>query len=206
MKGKYAFSRAYAPEEAEALFAGMEAGVREHGADWKRKGLACLRVYSECVEGRDYAFAFLAVDESKGDADALVGEMRAKGGLLDGWEPARHVYEFKLHPGDTYEGLKTQGIIIGVREGKLDEYIRLHDEQPQIIHDLCYQNGFRKSSIFVADLHRQYLLQFQDFSGRENPELYEDKTYLEWLDVTGKCQAPLPGEKFWKPMRSRLEV
>ncbi|MFR0953910.1 MAG: hypothetical protein ACLSGK_14460 [Lachnospiraceae bacterium] len=40
-------------------------------------------------------------------------------------------------------------IIIGVADGKLENMYASHDEQPQIIHDLCYQNGFRKSSIFA---------------------------------------------------------
>ena len=84
----------------------------------------------------------------------------------------------------------------------LDEYVRLHDEQPQVIHDLCYQNGFRKSSIFafaIAPEH-YYLLQFVEYKGKEDPVLYEDPTYQEWLRVTGECQKPLPGERFWKDM------
>jgi len=44
-------------------------------------------------------------------------------------------------------------------------------------------------------------LQFVDFKGEENPALYEDGTYREWLRVTGECQQPLPGEAFWKEMQ-----
>ena len=205
MKGKYAYSLALEPGAAPAALEAVGKCVQAHLGQWRQDGLEWIRVYRECVEGHEYAFMFIAASAAKDEGAALLSGLAASG-LLDGWQAARHVYEFKLHPGDSYDGLKTQGIIIGVREGKLEEYIRLHDEQPQIIHDLCYQNGFRKSSIFVADLHKQYLLQFQDFSGEENPALYENETYLEWLDVTGACQAPLPGEKFWKPMESVLEV
>lgn len=113
------------------------------------------------------------------------------------------MYEFKVREGEDLSGLSTNGMIIGVAKGMLGEYVRLHDEQPQIIHDLCYQNGFRKSSIFAfeASPDHYYLLQFVEFKGKENPELYEDKRYQEWLRVTGECQSPLPGEDFWKDMK-----
>lgn len=149
--------------------------------------VAQCRVYLQEVEGKFYLFHFF---ESEGEVS------------FEG-TPARHVYEFKLHEGDDLTGLQADGIIIGVADGMLDEYVRLHDEQPQIIHDLCYQNGFRKSSIFAFEIapENYYLLQFQEFKGAENPELYENETYQEWLRVTGQCQEPLPGEKFWRSMQ-----
>ena len=68
-----------------------------------------------------------------------------------------------------FTNLEKRGIIIGVADGKLEEYVRLHDEQPQIIHDLCYQNGFRKSSIFAFPTlsGNWYLLQFVEYKGKE---------------------------------------
>lgn len=171
----------------------MEEGAEKYRlekADWdlrmKEMGVSQCRAYIQEIEGQPYLFHFF---ESDGEVS------------FDG-SPARHVYEFKLHPGDDLTGLEARGIIIGVAKGKLDEYVRLHDEQPQIIHDLCYQNGFRKSSIFVfaAAPGCEYLLQFVEYKGKEDPKLYEDPTYQEWLRVTGACQSPLPGEKFWKDM------
>lgn len=204
MKGKMAFFRAYDPQTDAELAQRIRARVTEDADALKQAGINCLRVYDMQIEGRSYLFAFVAAGEAR--EEAVEAALLAATGILSGWTKGRHVYEFKLHPGDTYDDLQSQGIVIGVREGMLDEYIRLHDEQPQIIHDLCYQNGFRKSSIFVVDLHKTYLLQFQDFSGEENPELYEDPIYQEWLRVTGECQDPLPGEKFWKLMRSVVEI
>ena len=112
-------------------------------------------------------------------------------------------FEFAQREGDDFTNLEKRGIIIGVADGKLEEYVRLHDEQPQIIHDLCYQNGFRKSSIFAFPTlsGNWYLLQFVEYKGKEDPRLYENPTYQEWLRVTGECQKPLPGEKFWKDMK-----
>lgn len=145
------------------------------------------RIYMQEIEGRMYVFSFV---ESK-------KEVQFAG------TSAKHVYEFKVREGEDLSGLSTNGMIIGVAKGMLGEYVRLHDEQPQIIHDLCYQNGFRKSSIFAfeASPDHYYLLQFVEFKGKENPELYEDKRYQEWLRVTGECQSPLPGEDFWKDMK-----
>lgn len=204
MKGKFAFSRRMTAEDMPALQAAAER-LKGDLARARALGLIHCRIYTQEIEGLLYAFQFYMLDEGA-DPEALFATLRGEDGLLKGWAPARHVYEFKLHPGDCYDNLKSQGIIIGVREGKLDEYVRLHDEQPQIIHDLCYQNGFRKSSIFVTELHKQYLLQFQDFYGQEDPALYENETYLEWLRVTGECQQPLAGEEFWKPMKEIFVV
>ena len=43
-----------------------------------------------------------------------------------------------------------------------------------------------------------------DFNGKEDPALYENETYIEWLRVTGECQQPLAGETFWKPMKETI--
>ena len=202
MKGKYSFSCGLTAEKAAALAQGIQF-LRENEEKLKALGLLHARIYTQEIEGTAYAFQFYMLNEDC-NADKLFDFLRANTDLLNGWKMNRHVYEFKLHSGDCYDHLKSQGIIIGVRDGKLDEYIRLHDEQPQIIHDLCYQNGFRKSSIFVTDLHKPYLLQFQDFNGKEDPALYENETYIEWLRVTGECQQPLVGETFWKPMKETI--
>lgn len=202
MKGKFSFSKRLSAKDALELERTVKA-LRANIDKATALGLLHARLYFQSIEGLDYAFQFFMVDEDK-DTEKLFAYLREDLGLIRDWQANRHVYEFKLHEGDSYVNLKTQGIIIGVKEGKLDEYIRLHDEQPQIIHDLCYANGFRKSSIFVTDLHRQYLLQFQDFNGKEDPALYEDETYIEWLRVTGECQQPLAGERFWKPMKETI--
>lgn len=154
----------------------------------ERQVVQC-RAYIQEIERKWYLFHFF-------ETDGNTGALNWPG------NQARHVYEFKLHENDDLSGLASAGIIIGVAEGRLDEYVRLHDEQPQIIHDLCYQNGFRKSSIFAFEAAPDdyYLLQFQEFKGQEDPKLYENPVYQEWLRVTGECQRPLPGESFWKKM------
>ena len=59
--------------------------------------------------------------------------LRLKNRLKSDWMSARHVYEFAQREGDDFTNLEKRGIIIGVADGKLEEYVRLHDEQPQII-------------------------------------------------------------------------
>ena len=153
----------------------------------RKNGAEQCRIYEQDLEGEKYFFGFIETEKS----------------FESDWMSARHVYEFAQREGDDFTNLEKRGIIIGVADGKLEEYVRLHDEQPQIIHDLCYQNGFRKSSIFAFPTlsGNWYLLQFVEYKGKEDPRLYENPTYQEWLRVTGECQKPLPGEKFWKDMK-----
>lgn len=181
---KFAF---YKTAEDSPDMAALYAGQREaYVAQMKEQEVEQCRVYSQEIGNQTYVFSFF---ESYKDVSC---EGRA----------ARHVYEFKVEEGEDLSGLSSDGLLIGVADGMLDEYVRLHDEQPPVIHDLCYQNGFRKSSIFAFEVSPgdYYLLQFVEFKGEENPELYENRRYQEWLEVTGRCQRPLPGESFWKSM------
>lgn len=184
MLRKYAFYREIG--DRQKALEEYHAKKAEADEEMRRMEIFQCRVYLQELERKWYLFHFF-----ESEKEIIFPDLSA-----------RHVYEFKLHEGDDLSGLKSAGIVIGVAPGMLDEYVRLHDEQPQIIHDLCYQNGFRKSSIFVfkADSGNDYLLQFQEFKGQEDPKLYEDPTYQEWLRVTGACQKPLPGERFWKGM------
>lgn len=168
-------------------------------------GIRKCRVYAQEAEGRSCLFAYVEEEEGK--------ERAGKAPFLSelspfSWEEARQAYEFKVREGEDLTGLSARGIIIGIKRDCLEEYIRLHDEQPQIIHDLCYENGFRGSSIYVTGLPggNLYLLQFVECKGEENPTLYENETYREWLRVTGECQEPLPGESFWKEMELVYEL
>jgi len=155
------------------------------------------RVYIQKVEDAQYLFQYLEVEPGMDIRTVL------KYDPFRDWLPMKHVYEFKKPKSETVSAMQSCGLIIGVRDGKLDEYVRLHDTQPQIIRDLCYQNGFRKSSIFETKLGNGhiYLLQYNEYLGTENPELYKNSVYQEWLRITGECQKPLPGEIFWKSMQ-----
>ncbi|QNM04901.1 L-rhamnose mutarotase [Qiania dongpingensis] len=197
---KHAYMAEIKKEQAERYIADCRNRKEELDRKMKEAGFLQCRLYMQEVEKRTCLFCYTETAEN-GKKETPCSEWGDK------WKEARHVYEFKLHEGDDLTCLQSKGIIIGAKRELLDEYIRLHDYQPQIIHDLCYQNGFRKSSIFVTELPGGglYLLQFVEFLGEENPALYENDTYQEWLRVTGECQIPLPGEEFWKQMRPVYE-
>lgn len=204
---KYAYALEINQDKVDRCIELYRADAKKLADICREKKVAKCRIYEQKVEGKHYLFQYC---EMKEDADCpgfIMPEDFYTNMVEKQCSEAAHVYEFIKHEGDDYSHLEYEGLIIGVRDGKLDEYIRLHDNQPQVIHDLCYQNGFRESSIFTVSLPGGglYLLQFVGFMGEENPELYENETYQEWLRVTGECQQPLPGEDFWKSMKTVFE-
>ena len=92
------------------------------------------------------------------------------------------------------------GCIIGIKPGKLDEYIRLHREQPEEIRALMKKHGFLKCEIYVKEIAgTTYLFQYNEVDeSKDNAAIYESPAYQEWLRVTGACQQPLEGETFWQ--------
>ena len=122
MKGKMAFFRAYDPQTDAELVQRIRERVTEDADALKQTGINCLRVYDMQIEGRSYLFAFVAAGEAR--EEAVEAALLAATGILSGWTKGQHVYEFKLHPGDTYDDLQSQGIVIGVREQPLSEYLK----------------------------------------------------------------------------------
>jgi L-rhamnose mutarotase len=99
------------------------------------------------------------------------------------------------------EKIYRRGQIIGVKKEKLAEYLRLHREIPHDIYMMLWEAGFRKLEIFVQELPNGdvYLFQYNEQVPGNEKALDNDR-YREWLRITGECQAPLPGETFWKDM------
>lgn len=104
----------------------------------RKNGAEQCRIYEQELEGEKYFFGFIETEKS----------------FESDWMSARHVYEFAQREGDDFTNLEKRGIIIGVADGKLEEYVRLHDEQPQIIHDLCYQNGLENLQFLHSLLYQ----------------------------------------------------
>ena len=94
------------------------------------------------------------------------------------------------------------GQIIGVKKDRLKEYLYLHRNIPTDIRQMLLEAGFRKLEIFVQELPGgdYYLFQYNEQVPGNEKALDNDR-YREWLDVTGECQFPLPGETFWKDMK-----
>ncbi len=94
-----------------------------------------------------------------------------------------------------------RGQIIGVKKEKLQEYLNLHANIPEDIHQMLLDAGFQRLEIFVQELPNGdcYLFQYNERVPGNEKALDNDR-YREWLRITGECQAPLPGETFWKDM------
>ena len=101
------------------------------------------------------------------------------------------------------------GCVIGVKRELFERYCQLHDQQPQEIRDLLKQYGFTKLAIVAGELPdgNLYLVQYNEVEeGADQSGLYADPRYQQWLKDTGLCQAPLPGETFWKNMDHVYEL
>ena len=100
------------------------------------------------------------------------------------------------------EKIVKHGQIIGVKKERLKEYLYLHQNIPADIHQMLLDAGFRKLEIFVQELPNGdcYLFQYNERVEGSSDEALENDRYREWLDITGECQQPLPGETFWKDM------
>ncbi|MCI8274951.1 MAG: L-rhamnose mutarotase [Lachnospiraceae bacterium] len=203
-KGKHAYMAVLHAEEREQAVSWLREKEGRMNQECLEAGICNCRIYIQELEGKDCLFAYVEEEAGRKQAESLfLGKATPFS-----WHEARQVYEFKSPAEEDLTGLSARGIIIGVKRDYLEEYVRLHDEQPQVIRDLCYENGFRRSSIFVTGLEGGglYLTQFVECRGEENPALYENETYREWLKVTGECQVPLPGEHFWKEMKPVYEL
>lgn len=105
------------------------------------------------------------------------------------------------------EKIIRRGQIIGVKKEKLGEYLRLHREIPEDIHAMLLEAGFRKLEIFLQELPNGdcWLFQYHEqVTGKESA--LENERYRQWLQITGECQIPLPGETFWKNMNQAFTL
>lgn len=101
------------------------------------------------------------------------------------------------------EKLIKNGQIIGVKKERLKEYLYLHQNIPADIHQMLLAAGFRKLEIYVQELPNGdcYLFQYNERVEGSTDDALDNDRYRQWLDVTGECQEPLPGETFWKNMK-----
>ncbi|TVQ26814.1 MAG: L-rhamnose mutarotase [Spirochaetaceae bacterium] len=98
------------------------------------------------------------------------------------------------------------GMVIGIREDRLDEYRALHADDHPGVRDLLSAANIRNFSIFFERLPdgSSYLFGYYEYHGSD---FEADMAYLdaeprnrEWIEMTAPMQIPLPGEKAWKVM------
>ncbi len=98
------------------------------------------------------------------------------------------------------------GMVIGVREEKVDEYKAVHADEHPGVRDLLERANMRNFSIFIERLPdgKLYLFGYYEYHGTDREgdmhRLAEDPRNVEWLAMTDPMQIPLPGEASWRMM------
>ena len=92
--------------------------------------------------------------------------------------------------------MKRIGMMIGIREDKIDEYKKLHaNVWPAVLENLT-ELHCKNYSIF---LHHNYLFGYMEYHGdnyeKDMKIMSENKKVQEWWAVCKPCQKPLPGRK-----------
>ena len=98
------------------------------------------------------------------------------------------------------------GMVIGVREDRVDAYRALHADDHPGVRDLLAVVGIRNFSIFIERLPdgALYLFGYYEYHGEDYDadmaQLAAEPRNRDWLEMTDPMQIPLPGERSWKAM------
>ncbi|MDD9990078.1 MAG: L-rhamnose mutarotase [Spirochaetaceae bacterium] len=94
--------------------------------------------------------------------------------------------------------MKRYGLIVGLREEKIEEYNRLHaDVWPDVL-DRIHRSNIRNYSIFLRRLPdgKHYLFSYFEYVGSDfavdMAAMAADPRTQEWWKITDPCQEPLP--------------
>lgn len=94
--------------------------------------------------------------------------------------------------------MKRYGLIVGLREEKIEEYNRLHaDVWPDVL-DRIHRSNIRNYSIFLRLLPdgKHYLFSYFEYVGSDfaadMAAMAADPRTQEWWKITDPCQEPLP--------------
>ena len=92
--------------------------------------------------------------------------------------------------------MKRLGMIIGIKENRVEEYKKLHAEVwPQVLENLTELNC-RNYSIFLrGNLLFSYMEYCGDDYDRDMKLMSDNKAVQEWWAVCGPCQEPMQNRK-----------
>ena len=100
--------------------------------------------------------------------------------------------------------MKRLGMVIGIKEDKIDEYKRLHAEVwPDVLQNLTDLNCKNYSIYLRHNLLFSYMEYWGDDYDRDMRLMANNKTVQEWWAVCTPCQIPMPNRKkgeWWAPM------
>jgi L-rhamnose mutarotase len=98
------------------------------------------------------------------------------------------------------------GMVIGLKEDKIEEYKKLHANNNPGVRDLLNKYNMHNFSIFLQKMPDGKYYEFgyyeyigDDFEG-DMAKLSAEKRNIEWLKVCDPMQIPLPGAKGWTEM------
>jgi L-rhamnose mutarotase len=98
------------------------------------------------------------------------------------------------------------GMVIGLKEDKIEEYKKLHANNNPGVRDLLNKYNMHNFSIFLQKMPDGKYYEFgyyeyigDDFEG-DMAKLSAEKRNIEWLKVCDPMQTPLPGAEGWTEM------
>ena len=102
--------------------------------------------------------------------------------------------------------IKVVGMVIGLKEDKIEEYKKLHADNNAGVRDLLNKYNMHNFSIFLQKMPDGKYYEFgyyeytgDDFEG-DMSKLSAEKRNIEWLKVCDPMQTPLPGADGWTEM------
>jgi L-rhamnose mutarotase len=101
---------------------------------------------------------------------------------------------------------KRVGMVIEVRDDRLEEYKALHADSHPGVRDLLSAANIRNFSIYLTRLPdgKNYLFGYYEYAGEDfdgdMARLQAEPRNGEWLAMCDPMQIPFPGETSWKEM------
>ena len=98
------------------------------------------------------------------------------------------------------EAPKRYGMVVGLKDDKIEEYLRLHRAVPDPVEATMRRANFRNTTIYIHRLPdgKHYLFMYCEYAGSDFDadvaEMQKCPDSRAWWGQTGPCQQPLPDE------------
>ena len=105
--------------------------------------------------------------------------------------------------------MKRYGSVVGVKEDRLDEYLKLHANVWPEVEDKMYECNIRNFTIFLRRLpdQKHYLFCYFEYVGddyvADMKRMAADETTQKWWDISKPCHEPFADravDEWWATM------
>jgi L-rhamnose mutarotase len=102
--------------------------------------------------------------------------------------------------------IKRVGMVIGLKEDKIEEYKRLHADDNPGVRDLLTKYHLHNFNIFLKKMPdgKYYEFGYYEYTGDDFKDdmakLAAEQRNIDWLKICDPMQTPLPGEDGWAEM------